>query len=104
MLTPRCCTPESLVFHQTPGAVDLRDVTQWWRYTPGASWRHPSGPGSSLDGLDRHPVTHVAAEDADVYATWAGKELPTRPNGSSPAAAWKAPYLPGVTTRLHAAR
>jgi formylglycine-generating enzyme required for sulfatase activity len=57
--------------------VDLRDVTQWWRYTPGADWRHPSGPGSTLGGLDRHPVTHVAAEDAGAYAAWAGKELPT---------------------------
>jgi sulfatase modifying factor 1 len=69
--------PGSLVFCQTTGPVDLRDVTQWWRYTPGADWRHPSGPGSTLGGLDRHPVTHVAAEDAGAYAAWAGKELPT---------------------------
>jgi formylglycine-generating enzyme required for sulfatase activity len=74
---PDLLHPGSLVFHQTPGPVDLRDVTQWWRYTPGASWRHPGGPGSILDGMDRHPVTHVAAEDADAYAAWAGKELPT---------------------------
>jgi sulfatase modifying factor 1 len=73
---PDLLHPGSLVFHQTRGPVDLRDVTQWWRYTPGASWRHPGGPGSTLDGLDRHPVTHVAAEDADAYAAWAGKELP----------------------------
>jgi formylglycine-generating enzyme len=52
-------------------------VSQWWRYTPGADWRHPSGPRSGLHGRDRHPVTHVAAEDADAYAAWAGKELPT---------------------------
>jgi sulfatase modifying factor 1 len=69
--------PGSLVFCQTAGPVDLRDVSQWWRYTPGASWRHPGGPGSTLDGLDRHPVTHVAAEDAAAYAAWAGKQLPT---------------------------
>jgi formylglycine-generating enzyme len=67
----------SLVFFPTDGPVDLRDVAQWWRYTPGASWRHPRGPGSTLDGLDQHPVTHVAAEDADAYAAWAGKELAT---------------------------
>ena len=74
---PGLLHPGSLVFHQPSGPVDLRDVTQWWRYTPGADWRHPGGPGSTAGGLDRHPVTHVAAEDADAYATWAGKELPT---------------------------
>ena len=74
---PSLLHPGSLVFHQPAGPVDLRDPAQWWRYTPGASWRHPRGPGSTLDGLDQHPVTHVAAEDADAYATWAGKELPT---------------------------
>src|SRR6266581_5735086 len=74
---PALLHPGSLVFCQPGGPVDLRDVTQWWRYTPGASWRHPAGPGSTLDGLDRHPVTHVAAEDADAYAAWAGKQLPT---------------------------
>jgi formylglycine-generating enzyme len=74
---PSLLHPGSLVFHQPAGPVDLRDPSQWWRYTPGASWRHPRGPGSTLDGLDRHPVTHVAAEDADAYAGWVGKELPT---------------------------
>lgn len=74
---PALLHPGSLVFHQAPGPVDLRDVTQWWRYTPGATWRHPGGPGSTLDSLDRHPVTHVAAEDADAYAAWAGKQLPS---------------------------
>jgi formylglycine-generating enzyme len=74
---PALLHPGSLVFFPTGGPVDLRDVSQWWRYVPGASWRHPRGPGSTLDGLDQHPVTHVAAEDADAYAAWAGKELPT---------------------------
>ncbi len=74
---PGLLYPGSLVFHPASGPVDLRDATQWWRYTPGADWRHPRGPGSTLNGLDRHPVTHVAAEDADAYAAWAGKELPT---------------------------
>jgi formylglycine-generating enzyme len=74
---PALLHPGSLVFHQTAGPVDLRGPAQWWRYTPGTSWRHPAGPGSTLDGLDRHPVTHVAAEDADAYAAWAGKQLPT---------------------------
>ena len=74
---PALLSPGSLVFFPTSGPVDLRDVSQWWRYTPGAGWRHPGGPGSTVGGLDRHPVTHVAAEDADAYAAWAGKELPT---------------------------
>ena len=74
---PSLLHPGSLVFYRTGGPVDLRDVTQWWRYVPGAQWRHPDGPGSTLADLGRHPVTHVAAEDAEVYAAWVGKELPT---------------------------
>lgn len=67
----------SLVFRKMPGPVDLRDLRQWWLWTPGASWRHPEGPISSVAGRTDHPVTHVAYEDAEVYATWAGKELAT---------------------------
>jgi formylglycine-generating enzyme required for sulfatase activity len=74
---PALLVPGSLVFSPTAGPVDLGDVTRWWRYVPGANWRHPHGPGSTLHGLDRHPVTHVAAADADAYAAWAGRELPT---------------------------
>jgi formylglycine-generating enzyme required for sulfatase activity len=74
---PSLLVPGSLVFFQASGPVDLRDVSRWWRYVPGASWRHPRGPGSTLHGLDTHPVTHMAAQDADAYATWAGKQLPT---------------------------
>ena len=74
---PALLVPGSLVFYPTHGPVDLRDVSRWWRYTPGASWRRPRGPGSTPHGLDRHPVTHVAAADADAYASWAGKELPS---------------------------
>ena len=69
--------PGALVFHPTQGPVDLNDYTNWWTYVPGANWRHPEGPGSTLDGRDRHPVTQVAFEDAEAYARWAGKELPT---------------------------
>ena len=67
----------SLVFHPTEGPVDLRDMSQWWKWTPGASWRHPEGPGSTIEGRDNHPVVHVAFEDALAYAKWAGKRLPT---------------------------
>jgi formylglycine-generating enzyme len=69
--------PGSLVFSGTPGPVDLSDFRNWWTWIPGADWRHPEGPGSSLDGRDRHPVTHVAYSDAAAYADWAGQGLPT---------------------------
>ena len=74
---PELMVPGSLVFHMTPGPVDLRDYHQWWSWVPGAQWRHPEGPGSTLHGRERHPVTHVSYADAEAYAAWKGKELPT---------------------------
>ena len=74
---PELCVPGSLVFRPTKGPVDLRDWTQWWEWTPGASWQHPLGPDSTVQGFEDHPVVHVAFEDAQAYATWAGKALPT---------------------------
>jgi formylglycine-generating enzyme required for sulfatase activity len=74
---PSLLVPGSLVFQKTRGPVPLNDYRNWWAYVPGASWRHPEGPGSTLDGRERHPVTHVAFEDAETYATWAGRALPT---------------------------
>ena len=74
---PENLQPGSLVFTMTTGPVDLRHLSQWWAWTPGASWRNPEGPGSSLVGRHDHPVVHVAHEDADAYATWAGLSLPT---------------------------
>ncbi len=59
------------------GPVDTRDFSQWWTWTPGASWRHPEGPGSNLDGRESHPVIHVSWDDAAAYAKWAGKRLPS---------------------------
>jgi sulfatase modifying factor 1 len=67
----------SMVFHRTPGPVDLRHLNQWWTWTPGACWNHPRGPRSSTTGRERHPVVHVAFEDAAAYAHWAGIQLPT---------------------------
>jgi formylglycine-generating enzyme required for sulfatase activity len=55
----------------------MDDVRNWWAWTPGAQWRHPDGPGSTLNGRERHPVTHVAHADAAAYAAWAGKSLPS---------------------------
>lgn len=69
--------PGSLVFRRPARPVSLSDVRAWWAYVPGASWKHPEGPGSSLAGRARHPVVHVAYEDAEAYAAWAGKALPT---------------------------
>jgi formylglycine-generating enzyme required for sulfatase activity len=69
--------PGSMVFHKTRGPVDLRHPANWWAWNPGASWRHPRGPRSTLEGLEQHPVVHMAYEDAEAYAHWVGKELPT---------------------------
>src|SRR5262245_10088624 len=60
--------PGSLVFSPPQGPVDLRDWSQWWSFTFGANWRRPYGPGSSLRGLDDHPVVHIAFKDAEAYA------------------------------------
>lgn len=69
--------PGSLVFTPPPTAVDLRDFWTWWTYVPGASWRQPEGPGSTILGREDHPVVHVSWHDAQAYAKWAKKRLPT---------------------------
>jgi sulfatase modifying factor 1 len=67
----------SSVFRAPSRPVPLNNPYNWWFYVAGACWRHPEGPGSSLDGRAAHPVVHVVLEDAEAYARWAGKELPT---------------------------
>ena len=74
---PEKLVPGALVFHKTAGPVDLKDYRNWWTWTPGASWRNPYGPGSSIHGIEKHPVVHIAFGDAQVYAKWAEKKLPT---------------------------
>jgi formylglycine-generating enzyme required for sulfatase activity len=74
---PALLVPGSLVFRRSGGPVDLSDPRNWWEYVPGAYWKRPAGPGSTINGRDRHPAVHVAHEDVEAYTSWAGKELPT---------------------------
>jgi formylglycine-generating enzyme required for sulfatase activity len=74
---PELLAPGAVVFTPPDGLRKLVDVTQWWRYTPGADWRHTSGPDSSIEGRANHPVVNIAYEDAQAYAQWLGRELPT---------------------------
>jgi formylglycine-generating enzyme required for sulfatase activity len=93
----------SLVFSPTKGPVDLHNWSLWWSFMKGADWRHPYGPKSSINGLDNHPVVHVSFADAQAYAAWAGKELPTEAEwefaarGSLEGAefAWGDEFMPG---------
>jgi formylglycine-generating enzyme len=100
---PAQLVPGSLVFAATAGPVPLTDWTVWWRWVPGADWRHPEGPGSTLHGRDLHPVVHVGYEDALAYAVWAGKDLPTEEEWEHAARggiagatyAWGEEFMPG---------
>jgi formylglycine-generating enzyme len=74
---PHMLKAGSLVFSPPKRQVDLRNWGEWWTFKFGVNWRRPYGPGSSIRGLDDHPVVHVAYRDAEAYAAWAGKELPT---------------------------
>jgi formylglycine-generating enzyme len=93
----------SLVFTKPAGPVDRRDSRNWWRFQAGADWRHPSGPETSSEGLAQHPVVHVNFGDAEAFARWAGKELPTeaewefaaRGGLEGAAFAWGDEFLPG---------
>jgi formylglycine-generating enzyme len=101
--------PGSLVFTPPAGKVPLNDVSLWWKWTPGANWRHPDGPGSELQGRDNHPVVHVAYSDALAYCAWRGKKeggvfrLPTEAEWefASRGGLDKKPYLWGDELRPH---
>ncbi len=93
----------SLLFVQPEGPVDRSDIANWWTFKRGADWRHPQGPSSSLEGLARHPVVHVAFADAEAFAAWEGKTLPSeaewelaaRGGLEEKAYAWGEEFLPG---------
>lgn len=76
-VAPGMLQPGSLVFHMTEGPVDTSDYRNWWSWVPGACWRHPEGPDSGVEGRADHPVVQIAFEDAEAFAAWAGKSLPT---------------------------
>jgi formylglycine-generating enzyme len=76
-LSPEELEPGSLAFAATPGPVDLSNWRQWWYWSVGADWRHPFGPESSIEEESQHPVVQVAYADAEAYANWAGRRLPS---------------------------
>jgi formylglycine-generating enzyme len=76
-LAPEELEAGSLVFTPTPGPVDLSNWRQWWRWSVGADWRHPFGPESSIEDKADHPVVQIAYPDAEAYAAWAGRRLPS---------------------------
>ena len=94
-IRPELIHPGSLLFVQPPGPVPLQNPGAWWSFRLGSDWRHPEGPGSSLAGRSDHPVVHVAYADAEAYAAWVGKSLPTE-------AEWEYAARGGLTGKPYA--
>ena len=94
-----------MVFRKRTGPVDLRNYVNWWAWVPGANWRHPKGPGTSLEGLGQHPVVHVAYEDAEAYVSGRKRICRPRRNGSSRrVVVWTVRHSRGGTTNFPTAR
>ena len=75
--SPKNLVPGAIVFTRPQQPVSLNSPYSWWKYVPGANWRHPLGPKSTIVGHDNDPVVQVAYADAEAYTKWAGKRLPT---------------------------
>ena len=94
-IDPALLQPGSVVF--TMPTDTGGELTQWWRFVPGANWREPTGPGSSIEGLENHPVAHVTHEDAQAFAGGWDMTFRLRRNGNTrPGAAWTGPCTPGA--------